>query len=154
MPKLKRASFKQKSFAAEYIKSDGDGQKAILNSKYNVKDKNVAKRMASDLLDNPQVQEEINIILQKMKLDPESLAQMSRNLLSSGLNSKPSFSAAQSHLEFLYKVQGVSPVNKNMSVSLKKTFGHEEQDFTQLQNDVAILKESMDKLLTFNSKSS
>src|SRR5690348_17529420 len=121
MAKLKRASFKEKSFVAEYIKAKGDGKKAILNSEYKVSNGHSAKAMATQLLNKPRVQEEINKILELMELDPISLSKISKKIITKGLKEKGGLSTAASHTEFLYKVQGIAPISKTMSLNVNKT---------------------------------
>jgi phage terminase small subunit len=152
MPRLKRASFKEKSFAAEYIKARGDGGKAVLNSAYNASTGESARQMAKQLLNKPRVQEEINKILELMQLDPRSLAKISKKIITQSLGPKGSLSTAASHTEFLYKVQGIAPITKNMSLNVSKAIGSEIHDFTQLQEDVRKMSESMNKLLNLADK--
>jgi len=152
MPRVKRTTFKEKRFAHEYVKNNGDAAQAYIDAGYRVKEKSVAKAIGYKMLDKPRVQKEINVILQALQLDPASLADKSRTLIAEGLKAKPSFQTAASHIEFLYKVQGISPVNKNVSMSVKQTFNNKPEEFAKLRNDVAELKRSMDDLLTLDSK--
>ncbi|MGH2612144.1 MAG: terminase small subunit [Rhabdochlamydiaceae bacterium] len=154
MAKLKRASDKEKSFAKEYIKRDGNRIEAVIHSKYTVKnnDRKLASNLGSQLLDKPRVQEEISKILNKAGLDTESLAQDSRRVLEEGLIAKPSFAAAVSHLEFLYKIQGVSPVAKSMKLSLSKTDKMVHEDHETLMEQLNKLQKIVDGLLTYQAK--
>jgi hypothetical protein len=148
MPRLKRLSLKNKKFARAYIKNNGDGAKAALET-LDAKPQ-YAKNAALAQLDQPLVQAEIERLLDKAGLDLDTITGNSREIITKGMEAKPTFAAAVGHLEFIYKAHGVSPVNKSLSVKLSGKQQIATQDITQLTNDIKTLKEQMDKLLTLD----
>ena len=70
MPALRKGeslTTKQKLFVREYVKQNGNGQKAALRV-YDAKNGNVARNIASENLAKPNVKEELDRVLQKGEL--------------------------------------------------------------------------------------
>lgn len=151
MPKLKRPSLKQRKFAKAYVENGGNAGKAALIA-YDVSSNESARKTGQDALDNPMVQEEIKKLLNRAGLDLDTLNDKSKNLLDDGLSSKPSFAAATNHLQFLYKLHGVSPVNKSASIKWSSHQQLPSNDITQLTEALTKLNKSTSKLLTLASK--
>jgi hypothetical protein len=150
MPKLKRLSHKNKEFAKAYIKYKGNGKKAAL-AVLDVKE-STAKNSALAQLDQPLVQAEIKRLFDKGGLSLEEITADSRELITKGLEAKPSFAAAAGHLEFIYKAHGVSPVNKSVSMKLSARQEIASQDVTQLTDELRRMNDITNKLLTLANK--
>ncbi len=151
MPRLKRPSLKQRKFAKAYVENGGNGTKAVLAS-YNVKDRRNAGILAPTLLDNPMVQGEITKILNTSGLNLETLSDNAKSALQNSLAAKPSFAAGVNLLQFLFKLHGVSPVNKSVALKWSAQQNMPTKDYDSLREELQRLNKSVSQLLTSNSK--
>lgn len=146
MTKLKRPSYKQKAFAKAYIKNGGNATDAAIET-LDVTTHDSAKHSGMAMLDRPMVQEEIHKLLDKAGLSLDDLTNYSREIITKGLEAKPSFNTAASHVEKLYKLHGATGHDKNVSVkwSIKQQRGN--KSITEITENINKLHENIDKLL-------
>ncbi len=146
MTKLKRPSLKQKLFAKKFIENGGNATEAALTS-YNVTTRESAKHMGMQALDNPMVQEEIKKLLNKSGLDLDTIAGETREALTNALKAKPTFNGGVNLLQFLFKLHGVSPLNKSIAMKWSRTQNIPSQDITELTRQLKQLNNNTNKLL-------
>jgi len=115
----RKLSLKQNGFVADTIITKNPTEAIVRN--YNVKDRIVAKSMASENLAKPYIQEEINKKLEDSGLSIEHLTQIHRR----NLDQSKQLGVSQSAVETGYKLHGLlrdkeDKGNTNIAIVIEK----------------------------------
>lgn len=146
MPRLKRASLKQKLFAKKYVDTMGNAQQAALEV-YDVKSKVNAGSVGKQNLLKPQVQEEIKKILIRKGINLDDMTLDLKDAIKLNLSEgKPSMAVGADLLKFAYKLHDVIPGNKslNLNYSKKEIIN---KDYDEIKNELVKLNEMTKKLI-------
>jgi len=145
MPRLKRASFKQKQFARKYIQNKGDATKTALDV-YDVKPKN-AKQLGHQTVNHPFVQEELKKSLAKYNLNIDtSTEQLARSVQYNLDEGKPSQAVGADLLKFIYKLHDAIPANKNMNLNYSKS-EIETKGYKEIKEELTKLNQLTSKII-------
>lgn len=138
-------TLKQKLFAKKYVNNGGNATKAafeVYNGNYES-----AKSQAYQNLRKPEIQKEISKQLDDAGLSLDRLNNVSEKIVSS-IN--PSFikgATGVNHLQFLYKLHNVLPINKSMHMSLNKTEQLPSKDMIEIKQLLTKMNENTNKIL-------
>jgi hypothetical protein len=135
MPRLNKASFKEKQFARKYIEQNGNGTAAALEA-YNA-NRDSAEVIASRNMQKPRVLEEIDKILKKKGLNSDSyLADKIHESLEASIGVKATNKDAVSIINMLLKVSNSYPASKHVSLSYSKKEYSLTKPYSEVQQDL------------------
>lgn len=121
--KLRKATFKQKRFAQEYVRNNGNGTKAALEV-YDTKDPATGNAIAVENLQKPLVKREIDKCLEKSGLNDSYISDKLKDSIEFGMGKKASQDTSLRGLDMLIRLRGLYPEKRtrveNYSLSLKK----------------------------------
>lgn len=144
-----KATFKQKKFALEYVKNNGNGSKAALAA-YDTNSNN-AHVIASQNLDKPVVQKEIKKILDKAGLTLETVSEGLREVFLAGVEriekATPDHAIAIGNM--VYKLNDAYPGKINKSMHLRVDASAQPIDIATDITELREMKAKTDKLLAY-----
>ena len=143
--KRTKPTFKQKRFAKEYIRNNGNGTQAYLKT-YDVKNPAYAAMRASNLIRNDNVKREINEILDRSGLNQEAISDRVKAIL----NREPEKVTDQGVLraaEMLYKLHGAFPATKSARLNVNVTDRYKDIKYQDLIKELRRTRETTEKLL-------
>lgn len=120
---------KQKLFIQEYVKTNGNGQKAALRV-YDTKSANVAANIASENLNKPNIKEELDKILNKGRLKLDLVTDKLADIVAQNPTKGYSGSEIMDAIKTTLKLHGVLTDRKqvtsyNMNVNYNEMSQHE-----------------------------
>ena len=141
----RKPTFKQKRFAEEFVKLNGNATQAALRT-YNVNDKKVAQAISSENLSKPIVQDEIKEVLNKVGLNLTAVSARVRNIAFQ----EPEKVTDQGVLraaEMLYKLHGAFPASKSARLNINLSERYKDYKYQDLLKELKLTRSSTEKLL-------
>lgn len=111
-------TLKQKLFVKKYIDNKGNGTKAALDS-YDVKNYNTAHSIASENLQKPTIRRAIELALESVGLNDNSISEMLRDATVAGIGVKATNSDSLRGIDMLLKLKGVYPTAELRTAHLR-----------------------------------
>lgn len=140
-----KLSFKQKRFAQEYVKKNGNATQAALAT-YDTNNYSSANAIARETLQKPLVQEEIKDILNSSGLDIASISSKVRHIV----EREPDKVTDQGVLraaEMLYKLHGAFPASKSARLNINLSERYKDYKYQDLIKELKLTRSSTEKLL-------
>ena len=141
-----KPTFKQKRFAEEFVKLNGNATQAALRT-YNPKNYNSANAIAVENLQKPLVQEEIRDVLNRVGLNLTSISERVRNIA----YAEPTKVTDQGVLraaEMLYKLHGAFPASKSARLNINLSERYKDYKYQDLIKELQATRLSTEKLLS------
>lgn len=134
--KPQKPSIKRQRFAKAYVENNGNGTEAILQAGYQVKSRDVARTMASEVLADQNVQEMIRQGFKEAGLTKEKVFQLhSKGVIKAIEQGQPRMSDGFKGIDMLYKLFNWYPQNvkKVQHESIKYVFdGKDDKELMDL----------------------
>ncbi len=144
---MKKLTFKQKNFAKEYVKNNGNATQAVMKS-YNIKDRSIAQPVGSENLLKPIVKEEIESILNSEGLSNREITKSLRTNIEAGLGQKATASDSLRGIEMALKLQGAFPATKSAHLNIDISERYKDSSYKDILTELKNTRQTTERLLT------
>ena len=141
-------TLKQKQFVKKYIQNGGNGTQAAMVV-YNAKNYNTAHAIASENLQKPTIQREIEDTFERAGLSDEYIFELLRDATTAGLGKKATNSDSLRGIDMMLKLKGSYPQQIKKTAHWRFNMRQDiNKSYTELINEAERLTKTTQELLT------
>lgn len=149
----RRLTLKQKKFVKEYIASNGNATKAVIEAGYSVKNRHVAEHIGYENLRKPEIREEVETQLAKAGLTDEKLAKLLKENIEAGVGRKATASDSLRGIEMAFKLKDRFPSEKKQIQQASYRMELKGMSMAELREELRRLREKEKKLRQLRAES-
>lgn len=144
----RKLSVKQRAFVKKLIERKGNATQAAMDV-YDAKNYNTAHVIASENLQKPTIQKEIELALERAGLNDEYISELLREATVAGIGQKATNSDTLRGIEMMLKVKGAFPDKMHKSAHLRIDYRQEleKKSVKELEEELRRVGEETRKLL-------
>lgn len=142
-------TLKQRVFVKKYIGNGGNGTQAAMEA-YDAKNYNTAHVIASENLQKPTIQREIELALERAGLSDDYISELLRDATTAGLGVKATNGDSLRGLELLLKLKGAYPqqIKKTAHLRINMREDINNNNLTELVKHIEKLNQRSQELLS------
>lgn len=144
---MRRLSLKQKNFAKEYVKNNGNATEAVVKS-YNIIKRGTAQSVGTENLSKPVIKEEIADILNSESLSKRDISKSIKANMTIGQGVKATASDSLRAAELLLKLHGAFPSSKSTHLNIDITERYKDNTYHEILDELKTTRATTDRLLS------